>query len=140
MYLTNYDPIFDTLRGAFLRSLNDGGDGAPAHYLTPPVDVKEEDARWSFLLDLPGIKPSEIDVHVDGGDLVVEASHAVEHKEERDKYTHIERHGGSYRRRFALPKSADPEAIAARIDNGVLHITVEKKEDVKPKKITVSVS
>ncbi len=139
MYMTNYDPFFgDALRKFFLNPVSaEAGEG---NYLTPAVDIKEDESKWTFLINVPGVKPADINVHVEDGDLLVEAHREEEHKEEKGKYTHVERCEGGYKRRFSLPTSADANGISAKADNGVLSITVRKKEEVQPKKIAVDVA
>ena len=138
MYMTNYDPFFgDSLRKIFFGPGVETGEG---HFLTPAVDIKEDKTKWTFLLNVPGIKPADIDVRIEDGELLIEAHRVEEHEEEKDKYTHIERHEGGYKRRFTLPKSADFESVSAKMEDGVLQITVQKKEEVHPKKIAVDVA
>lgn len=140
MYLTHYDPFFDGMRRLFGAATLTGSEDK-TQWITPPVDVREDDHAWTFLLDLPGVKPGDIDVHVDDGELVVNASHTAESRDEREgKYIHIERAGGAYQRRFTLPGTADAESISAKSEDGVLSIVVAKKEEVQPKKIAVDVS
>ncbi len=139
MYLTHYDPFFDGMRR--LLSATSFGSEDKTQWITPPVDVREDDKTWTFLLDLPGVKPGDIDVHVEDGELVVNASHSAEHRDEEDgRYIHIERANGMYQRRFTLPGTADADGIAAKSEDGVLRITVTKKEEILPKKIAVDVS
>ncbi len=142
MYLTNYDPFFDGMRRWLGATSHAAADvSRPA---TPAVDVRENDKGWTFLLDLPGVTPDGIDVHVEDDELVVNAKHAEERRRdnggEDGEYIHVERISGSYQRRFTLPAVADTESISANSKDGVLTITIGKKEEVLPKKITVEVS
>ena len=151
MYLTKYDPTNGTrsLLGSFLypnsafetlfRPWSDSDD-ASAAYAIPAIDVKEEDRKWTFIFYLPGVKADAIDINVVENELVVEAKRTEEHEDTRDKYTHVERHVGVYKRRITLPESANIETVAAKVDNGVLFVSVEKKESVEPKKIKVELS
>lgn len=145
MYLTNYDPFFDGMR-RWLNAIPSDAEhrSRPA---TPAVDVREDDNGWTFLLDLPGVAPDGIDVHIEDDELVVHAKHAEERRHDNGgngagdgKYIHVERVSGSYQRRFTLPAVADAESVSANSKDGVLTITVGKKQEVLPKKITVDVS
>ena len=142
MYLTNYDPFFDGMRRWLGGTPFVAADTSrPA---TPAVDVKEDDKGWTFLLDLPGVTPDGIDVHIEDDELVVNAKHAEEHRGgnggEGGDYIHVERVSGSYQRRFTLPAVADTDSVSANSKDGVLTIAIGKKQEVLPKKITVDVS
>ena len=109
-------------------------------WLTPAVDVKENDTGWIFYTDLPGIKADDIDVHVEGDNLVISAKHASEANASGEQYIHTERRVGSYQRSFTLPPTADTESVSAKHENGVLKISVAKKQSVQPKKIAVAIN
>ena len=102
--------------------------------------LKRNDTGWTFYADLPGIKADDIDVHVEDDSLVISAKHSSEVSDNGEQYIHTERRAGSYQRRFTLPPTADAEAISAKHEDGVLKISVAKKESVQPKKISVSIN
>lgn len=103
----------------------------------PAVDIKEEQDRFILHADIPGVKPEDIDVHMEAGILTVKGEKQSEAKTDKDGYKRIERVHGSFYRRFSLPDSADGEAISAKCKHGVLEIIIPKREAVKPKKIDV---
>lgn len=104
----------------------------------PAVDIKEEDNQFVLLADIPGVKPEDIEVHMDAGVLTVKGEKESVTKTEKDGYKRVERSSGSFYRRFNLPDSADGNAINAKCKHGVLEITIPKREAVKPKKINVT--
>ncbi len=104
----------------------------------PAVDIKEEDSRFVLFADIPGVKPEDIDVHMEAGVLTVKGEKESESKSEKEGFKRVERSFGSFYRRFNLPDSADGEAISANCKNGVLEIVIPKREAVKPKKINVT--
>ena len=104
----------------------------------PAVDIKEEDNRFVLLADIPGVKPEDIEVHMDAGVLTVKGKKESESKTEKEGYKRVERNYGSFYRRFNLPDSADGEAISANCKHGVLELVIPKREEVKPKKINVT--
>ena len=104
----------------------------------PAVDIKEEDNQFVLLADIPGVKPEDIEVHMDAGVLTVKGEKESVTKTEKDGYKRVERSSGSFYRRFNLPDSADGDAINAKCKHGVLEITIPKREAVKPKKINVT--
>lgn len=104
----------------------------------PSVDIKEEDHQFVLYADIPGVKPEDIEVHMDAGILTVKGEKESESKEEKDGYKRVERSHGSFYRRFNLPDTADGDAIKAHCKHGVLEIIIPKREEVKPKKINVT--
>lgn len=104
----------------------------------PAVDIKEEDNRFVLYADIPGVKPENIEVHMDSGVLTVKGEKESVTKTEKDGYKRIERSSGSFYRRFNLPDTANDDAISAHSIDGVLEIIIPKREAVKPKKINVS--
>jgi len=103
----------------------------------PAVDIKEEAERYVLLADLPGVSPASIDVNMENGILTLSGDRETEAKTQREGYKRIERHFGSFHRRFSLPDTVDAEGISARCANGVLEIVIPKKSVLQPKKIVV---
>ncbi len=125
---------FESLRTDLERG---EGETAAAVEWAPAVDIKEEADRYVVHADLPGVKPEDIDVDLHNGVLTIKGHRETEAKEEKENYKRIERIYGSFYRRFALPESVDEEKIEAKYDNGVLTITIPKKPQHQPKKISV---
>jgi len=103
----------------------------------PRVDVKEEKDRFVLYADLPGIDPDDIDVSMDKGILTIKGERKSETSEQTDRFSRVERHYGSFYRRFSLPDSADAEGIQAHGRNGVLEITIPKRAEAAPRRIQV---
>lgn len=104
----------------------------------PAVDIKEEDNQFVVFADIPGVKPEDIEVHMESGVLTVKGEKESESKTEKEGFKRVERSYGSFYRRFNLPDSADSDAIQAKCKHGVLEIIIPKREAVKPKKINVT--
>lgn len=145
--MTRYEPwtVLNQLQRELERSfenlrtdLERGGEETAATVeWAPAVDIKEEADRYVVHADLPGVKADDIDVDLHNGILTIKGHRETEAKEEKENYKRIERIYGSFYRRFALPESVDEEKIEAKYDNGVLTITIPKKPQHQPKKITV---
>ena len=103
----------------------------------PAVDIKETAKEFLIHADIPGVDPNDIDVHMEDGLLTIKGERESEKKEEHDGYKRIERHSGSFYRRFSLPDTANPDKIEAKSKNGVLDITIPKQEKTQPRKIQV---
>jgi HSP20 family protein len=105
---------------------------------TPRVDVKEQDKRFVILADIPGVDPKDIEVSMDKGILTIRGERSSENKEQDGKLTRVERSYGAFYRRFALPDSADAEGISATGKHGVLEISIPKKPETTPRRISVA--
>ena len=140
MTIMRYEPwsLLNQLQKQLESSYDDSGSEgsiSTAEWV-PAVDIKEEDDKFVLLADIPGVKPEDIEVHMEAGVLTVKGE--KESVTEKDDYKRIERSSGSFYRRFNLPDSADGDAINAKCKLGVLEIIIPKREAVKPKKITVT--
>lgn len=110
----------------------------PISVWRPAVDFFETDSDLVYRLEMPGFEKNQIDISVENGCLTVQGEREWEKKEKHD-YHRTERRYGKFYRSFRLPPPARAEAIAAHLKNGVLTVTVPKKEEVKPKQIEVTV-
>ncbi|RVW52461.1 18.8 kDa class II heat shock protein [Vitis vinifera] len=101
------------------------------------ADVKEYPNSYVFLVDMPGLKPDQIKVQIEEPNMLVvfgERKHEKE-KDEKEgvKFLRMERRLGKFLKTFMLPENANPEAISAVYQDGVLTVTVEKKPLPEPK-------
>jgi HSP20 family protein len=104
----------------------------------PAVDIRETEHEYLIQIDLPEVRPEDVDVTVKNGVLVVSGER--KHPGESLGRAHrIERRYGSFNRSFRLPKSVDDSRIEARARDGVLSLSVPKREEVKPRAIRVQV-
>jgi HSP20 family protein len=106
----------------------------------PSVDVYETDNSYVLKADLPGIKKEDINLDVNNNTLTIKGDKIFEEKVEKDNYLRIERRYGSFSRSFTLSEKVDKENITANYKNGVLEVTLPKKEEAKPKEIKVEVN
>lgn len=96
------------------------------------TDITEKDGKYILEADLPGFKKEDISVDIDKDCLTIAAEHKSEEKEENaDSYIRRERYYGSYTRSFNV-KGIDTEAITAAYNDGVLTLTMPKKEPEVP--------
>lgn len=96
------------------------------------TDITEKDGKYILEADLPGFKKEDISVDIDKDCLTITAEHKSEEKEENaDSYIRRERFYGSYTRSFNV-KGIDTEAITAAYNDGVLTLTMPKKEPEVP--------
>jgi HSP20 family protein len=105
--------------------------------MSPRVDVTENEKEYTIKADLPGFKDEGINLEVKDGRLTLTARREEEKEEEKENFRLRERVSGSYERTFGLPEDVDTEHIGAKMDKGVLTVTLPKKEESKPKKIEI---
>ncbi|MEX2470050.1 MAG: Hsp20/alpha crystallin family protein [Pseudohongiellaceae bacterium] len=103
----------------------------------PHVDIKEEDNQFMVTADIPGVDPKDIEVSMDKGLLTIKGERSSEKEEKKKDYRIRECSYGSFIRTFRMPESADSDNIKARGKNGVLSITIARKETAKPRKIEI---
>lgn len=113
----------------------EGGIGA----WTPVADVQESSDTISFFLELPGVRQEDIDLHLEGDELLVQGERRMEREEAGEQYHRVERSYGKFARRFPVPSTVDRSSVAATFRDGVLRITLRKKENVLGGPIRVAI-
>ena len=129
------------LRQVFDRFINNE-DADQSNVVTsqwaPRVDIREEARRFVIFADVPGVDPKDIEVNMDKGILTIKGDRVAEVTEEGGQFTRVERSHGTFYRRFALPDSADADSISATGKHGVLEISIPKKAETTPRRITIN--
>ncbi|TVM00728.1 MAG: molecular chaperone [Candidatus Brocadia sp. WS118] len=105
----------------------------------PPLDLSETADKVTVKAEIPGMDPKEIDISIQGDTLIIKGEKKEEKEEKGKNYYRMERRYGSFSRVVDLPASVDTNKVTAECKNGVLEITMQKKEEVKPKQISVKV-
>jgi HSP20 family protein len=140
--LVKYSPFdeFTTLSRFFNEAFSPMlSEGSAARPWTPAVDIRETENELIFTADVPDVKPENIEVNFENGTLTLRGKREFEKKEETKGYHRIERSYGSFTRAFTVPETVDPETLAADYKNGVLTVTIGKKEVAKPRTVKVNV-
>lgn len=106
----------------------------------PAVDIYEGEHELVVKADLPDVKPEELDIRVENNILTIRGERKFEKTVSEDNYLRIERSYGSFSRSFSLSNSVNTDAIKADYRNGVLTLTIPKREEAKPKQVKVSVA
>lgn len=112
---------------------------AAARPWCPAVDISEHENALVLSADIPGVKMEDIEIKLEQGTLTLSGSREFKKQEEKGGYHRIERSYGSFHRAFSLPDTVDTDKVEASFDNGVLTITLPKKELAKPRTIKVAV-
>jgi HSP20 family protein len=141
MTIVSYEPwaLVSRFQRQFDRALNKDADGSETASVSwiPSVDVHEEADRFLVVADVPGVDGKDIEITAEKGVLTVKGERRFEKKASAEGYTRVERAHGTFLRRFTLPESADAEAIKASHVNGVLEISIPKRPQEQPRRITI---
>ena len=143
MFVTKYNPntTFPTPFRFFEDALNELiQTPATARPWAPSVDILETENELIVKADLPEVKLEDISIHLENGILSLKGERKFEHKEEKAGYHRLERSYGSFARNFAIPETVDAEKVNAAFKDGVLTVTLPKKEIAKPRAIKVNVT
>jgi HSP20 family protein len=106
----------------------------------PAVDVYETEGSYVLKAELPGVSKEDIKIDVNNNALTIKGEKKFEEKTEKDNYMRVERRYGSFTRTFALSDKVDSGNIKAAFKDGVLEVTLPKKEEAKPKEIKVEIN
>ncbi len=138
--LTRYNPVRDMVSmtnwmdrffdEAFFPT-REGGFG------TPNVDVIENNDNIVVKAELPGFKPEDVDVRIEGNTLMMRGEGTEETEKKEGQYHLRERHQASFTRAIPLPTGVNSDKASAEFENGILTLTLPKSEEAKPKQISI---
>lgn len=116
------------------------GESEPWNFsrlFAPSLDLSETDATLEVRMDLPGIKPEQVDVQVSGNLLTISGERKEEREEKGRAFHRVERRCGSFARTVSLPCPVKEEKVDAQYRDGVLTITLPKTDESKSHKVKV---
>lgn len=134
--LIRYEPLVDGLFNEFFRP----AFAAPARDEAAPIrfDVRETPEAYIVSAELPGVRKEDIEVEIEGNEVTLSAETKREASaKDGEKWLRTERYYGKAARRFALPQEVDEAKAAAKYDNGVVELTLPKKQTVTGRKLAV---
>lgn len=105
----------------------------------PPLDLKEDADAYHVMLEVPGVPQDKLNLSLQDNVLTIKG-----HKEQTQRHNdsasqRIERNYGGFTRMVALPQAVDGSKVAARLENGILSVTLPKEERAKPRQIAIGV-
>lgn len=106
---------------------------------TPAVDIFEDDNSIVLEADLPGVKAGDFKLHIENFKLTLSGERKPVVEGGGDSYHRVERSYGAFTRTFSLPSTVNVEGVKAELREGVLRVTLPKREEVKARQIEVSV-
>ena len=141
---TGNDP-YDSVQREFDSMLNrffGGRETEAGNYLAPyGVDVREDQDHIYVEAEVPGFRKEDIDITLENQTLTINAERKIEQENGKNKpgqYLLRERRYSRFQRSFTLPPTVDESTVNAKLNEGVLTITLNKREETKPRKISVS--
>ena len=147
MFLTTTRNSGNDISNRISRLLNDAFGGLDWQYRdsvnaswVPPVDIFEEKDAIRITAEVPGVRPQDVKISLEGNVLTVHGQKQQMAEERTERVHRYERTYGEFERTFNLPASVDANKISASYENGVLTITLPKAEQARPREIQVAVT
>lgn len=106
----------------------------------PAVDIYEDEGGIHVKAELAGVKPEDVKVSVENRILTISGERKFENEDKRDGYHRVERAYGSFSRSFVLPTEVKAEEIDAKMDSGVLTVSLPRRPEAKRREIAVKAS
>jgi HSP20 family protein len=146
MSIVRYDPFRDlrTLQEEVNRLFSSnltrgfGEEGIGRGAWNPSVDIYENKDHIVLEAELPGMKQDDFELTVENNVITLRGERQFEKKEDSDNYHRVERSYGSFTRSFTLPHTVSAEGATAEYNNGVLRVTLPKREETKARRIQVT--
>jgi HSP20 family protein len=144
MNLVTYDPfrdmrsLQDEINRAFSSSFSRSGDNELTRGAwSPNVDIYENKDQIVLEAELPGLKPENLNISIENNVLTIQGERKFEKKDEGDNFHRVERSYGSFTRSFTLPPTVAGDSADAVFENGLLRLTLAKREEAKPRRIEI---
>jgi HSP20 family protein len=130
----DFNRIFNTALPRFF-----GGDDVLRGNWSPSVDISEDQNSIRLEADLPGVKPEDFNLSIENYKLTLSGERKFENEQKGENFHRVERSYGSFSRTFTLPSTVNVDAVKAEFKDGVLRVTLPKREEVKARQIEVNV-
>src|SRR6266566_6196202 len=114
------------------------GEPADVSVWAPLVDILEREDAIVLKAELPGVDPQSVDIRLENNVLTLKGERQFEGDREKEQVLRMERPYGTFSRSFSIPAVVDDTNINAKFANGVLTVTLPKKEQAKPKRIQIA--
>ncbi len=146
MSILKYDPfkelksLQDEMNRLFMTSLprNISEEEMASGGWSPSVDIYESEGEIVLEAELPGMKREDFELSIEDNVITISGERHFEKKEDGDNYHRVERSYGSFTRSFNLPRTVSAEGTSADFKNGILRVSLPKKEGSESRKIKVT--
>ena len=149
MTLTKWDPFKDLLSlqdrmnrlfDESVRNVKTGDEALSSAIWSPAVDIYETDDEVVVKAELPEVSQKDIDIQIENNTLTLRGERKFNKETKKENFHRIERAYGTFSRSFTLPGTINQEKISADYKDGILKISMPKREETKPKQIKVAIS
>jgi HSP20 family protein len=150
MTIVRWEPVRDLLglrermNRLFEESARGMGRGQEEDWVmgawAPAVDIYEKGTDVVLKAELPGLDPKDVDIRIENNVLTLKGERKIEDEIKQEDYHRVERSYGGFTRSFTLPSTVDTTNVKADYKDGVLRITLPKREEAKPKQIQVDIT
>jgi HSP20 family protein len=145
MNIVKYDPfrdlrtLQDEMNRLFSGTFSRGSqDEVLRGAWSPSVDIFENKNEIVLEAELPGMSAEDVNISIENNVLTLHGERKFEKKDEGDNFHRVERSYGSFTRSFTLPPTVSSENANAEFNNGVLRLTLAKREEAKPRRIEIN--
>ena len=138
--LRNFQEDFNRVFSSTLPRLFNGEEGLLRGNWSPGVDIYEDQNSITLEADLPGMKPGDFNLSIENYRLTLSGERKFEKENKGDNWRRVERSYGNFTRTFSLPSTVNVDRVNAEFKDGVLRVTLPKREEVKARQIQVSVT
>ncbi len=145
MAVTRWEPLKDLMalqermNRLFEETFSRGSPEAEAGSWSPPVDILEKGEEVILKMEIPEVDQEDMDIKIEGNVLTIKGERKLEEGTTKDDYHKLERPHGWFSRSFSIPNTIDPGKVKASYKDGILRVTLPKKEETKPRQIMVEV-
>jgi HSP20 family protein len=149
MTLTKWDPFKDLLSlqdrmnrlfDESVRNVKPGDEALSSAIWSPAVDIYETDDEVVVKAELPEVNQKDIDIQIENNTLTLRGERKFNKETKKENFHRIERAYGTFSRSFTLPGTIDQEKISADYKDGILKISMPKREETRPKQIKVAIT
>ncbi len=149
MTLTKWDPFKDLLSlqdrmnrlfDESVRNVKPGDEALSSAIWSPAVDIYETDDEVVVKAELPEVNQKDIDIQIENNTITLRGERRFNKETKKENFHRIERAYGTFSRSFTLPGTIDQEKISADYKDGILKISMPKRQETKPKQIKVAVT
>lgn len=136
--VTTQDRFNQLFNDTFARAFGDEKEVTPRAWI-PAVDIYETSDGLVLKAELPGVNPDDVEIRVEDNTLYLKGERKFAKEVKEENLHRIERSYGTFTRSFVLPSTIDSDKVKAEYANGVLTLTMPKREEAKPRTIRIDV-